>query len=138
MRAILALFLLLFSPILITAQDSTRVETPKIITSLKVGNTFSFATKSIKFVKVIEDSRCPADATCFWPGEVKIRIAFYEQNVLLEEKEFVFGTQNINPNRIKELLSIEQKTIYGYDVNPHPVTNSVIEPSDYQLELLVK
>ncbi|TSE06986.1 MULTISPECIES: hypothetical protein [Aquimarina] len=137
MKPLLTLLLFITPLVLITAQDLAQSNTPKIITKLNVGNSISFSSKSIKFIKVIEDSRCPTDINCIWPGEVKISIALYEKDVLLEEQELIFGPQNINPDHIVEILNIEQKRIYGYNISPYPSANDAINPSDYQLELLI-
>ncbi len=120
------------------AQDSAKVDTPKIISKLKVGNTVSFNSKSLKFIKLIEDSRCPSDVTCFWPGEAKIKIGIYEGSKLLEEKELVFGAKAIHPENIKEVLVSNDKTVYGYTISPYPTYESPIDPKEYYLEFLVK
>ncbi len=64
----------------------------------------------IKFLSVVEDSRCPRDATCVWAGNAKIRIAVSK------------GSES----RILELntdLDPRVQSIFGYriqlnDVNP--------------------
>ncbi|WP_108867892.1 hypothetical protein [Aquimarina aquimarini] len=119
-------------------QNSAEIETPKIITKLKIGNTANFGDKSIKFIKVTEDSRCPTDMMCVWAGEAKIIIAIYKGNTLIEEKKLVFGDQNINPDQIKELLTTPQKTIFGYKISPYPSSKTPITSSEYYLELLLQ
>jgi hypothetical protein len=132
----LILFVIPFVSLL--AQDSTKVDPPKIITKLKVGNTVNFNTKSIKFLKVVEDSRCPSDVTCIWAGQVKIVIGIYKDELLIKEKELLFGANNINSDHIKEVLKIDQKTVYSYNISPYPSAKTPIIPSEYYLELLIK
>ncbi|WP_024769988.1 hypothetical protein [Aquimarina macrocephali] len=138
MKKIIFLILFIIPFVSLLAQDSTKVNPPKIITKLKVGNTVNFNTTSIKFLKVIEDSRCPSDVTCIWAGQVKIAIGIYKSEVLIEEKELLFGTDGINPNHIKEVLKIDQKTVYSYNISPYPSAKTPIIPSEYYLQLLIK
>ncbi|MDH7447422.1 hypothetical protein [Aquimarina sp. 2201CG14-23] len=130
--------ILIIAPIYIQAQDSTKVETPTIITKLKAGNSLDFESKSIKFIQVVEDSRCPSDVTCVWAGQAKVLIGLYENNILLEEKEIVMGAKAITPTNSKILFKSGTQSIYGYHLSPYPSSSQKIDPSDYYLELLVK
>ncbi len=138
MRTLLVLFLIFGCIHCVSAQDSMQVETPKIISKLKVGNTVKFNSKSIKFIKVLEDSRCPSDVDCMWAGEIKISLGIYDKNILIEEKEFVFGAQAINPENTTVLLKTDKKTILGYTVSPYPSSDKPINPTAYYLEFLMK
>ncbi len=138
MKSFLLIFLFFYPLVWTTAQDSIHVETPKIITTLKVGHSINFDSKSMKFIGVIEDSRCPTGTDCIWAGEVKALIAFYEDGVLFEKKEFVFGVDAINPNNKKELFVADHKTIYACNIHPYPSLENTIKHSDYSLELIVK
>lgn len=60
---------------------------------------------TIKFISVVEDSRCPADARCIWAGNAKIKIAVtdkrgrskvMEVNTNLEPRGERFGGYAIN------------------------------------------
>jgi hypothetical protein len=59
----------------------------------------------IKFVSLIEDSRCPADTNCVWAGNAKIQVKItdrrgksetFEMNTNLEPKEISFGGYQFN------------------------------------------
>ncbi|WP_299433376.1 hypothetical protein [uncultured Aquimarina sp.] len=131
--------LLVFSPFFITAQNTTKkAKTPQIVTKLKIGKTINFETKSIQFIKVIEDSRCPTYVTCIWEGQAKVLIGIYENDTLLEEKLIIIGAKGITSNNPKELLKSGDKTIHGYNLSPHPLNEEKIDPANYYLELLVK
>ncbi|WP_106792900.1 hypothetical protein [Aquimarina sp. Aq78] len=138
MKKIIFLILFIIPFVSLLAQDSTKVNPPKIITKLKVGNTVNFNTASIEFLRVIEDSRCPSDVTCIWAGQVKIVIGIYKDEALIEEKELLFGVNGIDPNHIKEVLKIGQKTVYSYNISPYPSAKTPIIPSEYYLQLLIK
>ncbi len=48
----------------------------------------------IKFNKLVEDSRCPPGANCFWAGQVAVRIE------LDDESEFILGFHASYPSSI--------------------------------------
>jgi len=138
MKYFIYIFLFL-SPIYIVAQKSSKkAKAPQIITKLKKGKTINFEGKSIQFLRVVEDSRCPTYVSCIWGGQAKVLIGVYENDTLLEEKLIVIGEKGITPDTIKELLKLGNQTVYGYNLSPYPVSGQKINPSDYYLELLVK
>ncbi|WP_298313713.1 hypothetical protein [uncultured Aquimarina sp.] len=133
--------LLVFSPLFIKAQaqnTTKKVTPPKIITKLKIGKKVNFKTKSIQFVKVVEDSRCPTYVTCVWEGQAKVIIGIYENDTLLEQKLIIIGAKGITPSNNKEILKSEDQTIYGYNLSPHPSGDQKTDPSEYYLEMVVK
>lgn len=82
---------------------------------IKLGDSAELAASkiSIKFVRVIEDSRCPADVNCIWAGNAKIEI---EASKGAQKSTFVLNT-NGNETEAKfagyviELAGLEpQKT----------------------------
>lgn len=132
-------FIIFITPLyFLHAQDSIKVETPKIITKLKVDNRIDFDKKSIHFIKVINESRCPTGAQCIWAGQAIILIGIYENNILIEEKEITFGADGITPDSPKEILITDKKTVYGYQLKPHPSATAKTDFSNYYLELLIK
>ncbi len=127
--------LLIFSPIFLKAQDTNKkAKTPQIVTKLKIGKKANFGNKSIHFIKVLEDSRCPKGVSCVWAGQAKILIGLYENDTLLEEKEILIKA----PIKSKELLKSLEKTVYSHNLSPYPINSEKIDPSNYYLELLVK
>lgn len=61
----LALAIILTLTAQTNAQTNVRINREKVVrgTALK-----------IKFVELLEDSRCPADALCVWAGNAKIKV----------------------------------------------------------------
>ncbi|MGB3761051.1 MAG: hypothetical protein WBA07_32545 [Rivularia sp. (in: cyanobacteria)] len=87
----------------------------------------------IKFLKVEEDSRCPNEVQCIWPGQVKVLV-----NVVKDEMEF--GNLNLTSKVGGEDLSV--KTFDGYSIKlievlPYPKKNQKLEISDYLVTLVV-
>jgi len=68
---------------------------------------------SIKFLSVVEDSRCPANAKCVWEGNAKIKL------VVLR------GKGNSKTIEVNSSLQPRSVIIYGYaikfsDLSPYP------------------
>ncbi len=131
------LIILLFQ-VSLSAQDSINTESPKIISKLKLGSLIEFDSKSIKFVEVMEYSRCPTGVSCMWEGQAKVQIEIYENGKLLETKELIFGKTNINPKKQEVVMTHEDKTVYAYTINPYPANQQPIPKENYYLELIIK
>ena len=87
----------------------------------------------IKFVNVVEDSRCPVDALCVWAGRAIILIGVTSKGRGLGELELRLDPENqeLVEGEIGDYLI----TISG--LNPHPETEDPIEESDYIVSLIV-
>lgn len=138
MRRLLILLLYIVSTTSTIAQDTTKIEIPKIISKLKIEHSLDFDSKSIKFVRVLEDSRCPTGVSCMWQGEVKILIEISENKKVIEEKELVFDSKSPSPDKAIQLLVTDEKTIYAFNVSPYPTSEGPIMKTAYFLELIVK
>lgn len=120
------LFLGLFFGMLTSfAQDSGEKISYESL--LATGELFSFENKSIKFKKVISDSRCPKDVTCIWAGEAKVLIAVLENGKEVEEKiislkqteGFSFGFSDS-----KNVYSLDALDLYPYPTSTHKIKDS--------------
>ena len=100
---------------------------------LRTGELFSFENKSIRFKKVVSDSRCPKDVTCIWAGEAKVLIAVLENGKEVEEKiislkqteGFSFGFKDS-----ENVYSLDALDLY-----PYPTSSHKIEDSEYCLKI---
>lgn len=78
----------------------------------------------IKFDSLVEDSRCPADANCFWAGNAKIKIT-------LGKTKSGAKTFELNTN-----LETRSVNFAGYEIKltgltPQPATNIRINRNGY-------
>ncbi|MBT8296518.1 MAG: hypothetical protein KJO51_08885 [Gramella sp.] len=108
---------------------------PEVITHSKVlcvGDGLQVGNKTLKFNKVISDSRCPIKVTCIWAGEVKILIEFYENGEFKGDK-IVSGANT----SIAEYFNVGVVDISGFAVTPYPELNYKISPEEYSLYLKV-
>lgn len=127
-----------FFCIFLNAQNTDKVEPPKIITKLKIGENLNLGTKTLKFIGVKEDTRCPVDVNCFWEGQITITVGVYKKTQQLEEKEVTLKGKGGNRNTHKEILTTENKGVYLYNVTPYPASSTAISEDKYLLEVIVK
>lgn len=130
----------LFSIIIIclglTMQSHAQNEfnSPKILTQLKIGQAYHVGGKSLKFMKVSSDSRCPKGVTCVWPGEIKIIVGIYEgKDDLSEIKVF-----EVSPGQEQPVLAeIGDKVFRVFNISPYPKKGETILAEEYQLNLVI-
>lgn len=67
---------------------------------------------TVKFVSVVEDSRCPMNAQCIWAGNAKIQIAVSKGKAA---PKFVELNTGLDPNSVK---------LYGYTITLEGLTQN--------------
>lgn len=142
MKQLLIFFIVLFSAESI-AQDSINinVETPKIVANLANGASYNYEDVTIKFLKVVTDSRCPKDVQCVWAGKAEVLVSITKNAKYGSEEEI--KTITIPPyanlqNKLNVIFSSEAFSIKGFDLLPYPSTKQKIKAEDYVLKLEVK
>jgi hypothetical protein len=85
----------------------------------------------IRFSEVTEDSRCPTDVTCVWPGRVTSKVeitrAGVSHEVLLTEPG------------LQDEYSIERHETYelSFHITPYPEAGEEITADEYRLYLII-
>lgn len=67
---------------------------------------------TVKFVSVVEDSRCPMNARCIWAGNAKIKIVVSKGKMA---PKFVELNTGLEPNSVK---------LYGYTITLEGLTQN--------------
>ena len=136
--------LLLVLSLLITsvsfAQDSTgllKVETPRIVSKLHYGENLQINDIELKFVEVLQDSRCPKNVNCIWAGEVIVLVDVFENGNKTEQKKLTLSPTSHLQNQLGNLFSSEKLKISGFNVLPYPVSGTKIKTEDYYIQLEV-
>lgn len=95
--------------------------------TLGVGETAPIAgtSASVRFLGVIEDSRCPTDTTCVWAGEVKVNLEILERSKDSRTVELKIGE---NAKAGSRVITLEQ-------VEPQPRSNVRIAANGYRATL---
>jgi hypothetical protein len=80
----------------------------------------------VRFVAVIEDSRCPRDVTCVWAGEVKVRLEISSPQGTSQVEVLEAGTTVAGVYRVT-LVRVE----------PPRMSTAKIAPQDYRATLSI-
>jgi hypothetical protein len=112
-------------------QDETA-NTPKIGVKVPMGETVILKGISIKFLEIVEDSRCPTGVNCFWAGRAIVKVQV-TSNGNAEEKTLIFG--ETRPGEIKNtnIFSSIEFAINGLALNPYPTSESTGKDTGYTL-----
>jgi len=87
----------------------------KTLVKMAIGETVVFTHVTIKFVEVLEDSRCPKDVNCMWEGQAIALMEVTETEKEAQQVELFFGKRN---NRY--LFSSEECSLKGVSLDSHP------------------
>ena len=85
----------------------------------------------IKFLEVIEDSRCPSGTNCQWPGRVSVKI---ELNNDGESYQMVLIQPGLSSDPSEEYYE-DYRLVY--QINPYPQAGAQIKKDDYRLLLTI-
>lgn len=95
------------------------------------GDMLTFGSRSVKFIEVVSDSRCPSNSsvTCIWAGEAKVKLEFYQNGKSVGER-----VVNGNKFPLSSIYSGDNKGFLNFSLYPYPDLEK-INPSEYTLEL---
>ncbi len=85
---------------------------------------------TIKFVSLVEDSRCPTDTNCIWAGNAKITIK-------VSNGKSAAKTFELNTNSKPQTVSFAGYEIKLTNLNPSPATNIRINRNGYVATFVV-
>jgi hypothetical protein len=108
------LIFFLFVSVLGFSQDK-QVEVPQIVVKIGLGETVTFKKATVKFLKVVEDSRCPADVNCIWEGQAIVLVEVTEIGKESRQVELFYGKKMYNV-----ILSSEGYSLKGMSLTPYP------------------
>lgn len=82
----------------------------------------------VRFVSIVEDSRCPADATCIWAGRVVARLAIHDAS---------------RPTADYDVVAGEGATVQGFQVriekvSPVRTSKKKVAQRDYRVTVRVE
>ena len=103
------------------------VEVPKILVKIGLGETVAFKNATVTFLKVVEDSRCPADVNCIWEGQAVVLVEVSETEKETQQVELLYG-KRIN----KLIFSSEGYSLKGMSLEPYP-SSDIVGKMDYEL-----
>ncbi|MGB0789002.1 MAG: hypothetical protein ACPG7E_03915 [Marinirhabdus sp.] len=114
------IFLLLATYAMGHAQRKSPVEVPKIALKIPLGQSVEITGgTTITFEEVVEDSRCPKDATCVWEGLAKVKL-----KVLLKGNAPHTKTVTIRGNGQPVIVQTGTNHIRALQLAPYPKTSN--------------
>ncbi len=84
----------------------------------------------IKFLSVIEDSRCPEGVNCIWAGVAKIKIQLRKAGKSAQMFE-------LNTNQMDKSINFEGHQIKLAAVTPYPKSGTATNASSYSATLTI-
>ena len=120
------------------SQDSTQVETPIIISKLAMGAQLEVDNIQIRFIDVINDSRCPKNVNCVRAGEAKVLVEIYQGNKFIEKKVVEITPTTYLINDLPLLHKTQNARIKAFNLLPYPEYGRVIKKEDYFFQLVVE
>ncbi len=114
-----ALFLLFTIVSTLGFSQDKPIEVPMILTKVPIGEAVQFENATVKFIKVLEDSRCPKEVTCIWAGQARLLVEVSEKGKDSKEMELLLNgkTDNI-------LCSLEGYQLKGMSLSPYPISDN--------------
>lgn len=102
--------------------------------ALGIGEQLRFGDKSVKFKKLISDSRCPEGVTCVWAGEAKILVEVFEKGISLGEIIIVAGANGPDIS-LDNFFEEDAYHFSSLQLKPYPEISKKLEASDYLLDV---
>jgi hypothetical protein len=83
---------------------------------------------TVRFVRVVSDSRCPKDVNCVWEGDAHVRIDVTSTD---GRREYDLHTVDMKP------VVHDAYTIHLVRVQPERISDQPIDPGEYRVTLRV-
>jgi hypothetical protein len=85
----------------------------------------------VQFMRVLGDSRCPADALCIWIGDATVHVRIFEGTATSDYDLHTANSQQSTIEHGGTRVSLVQ-------LQPYPFSSRTIQPSDYRATLDVR
>lgn len=118
--------------------QNNDIKSPKIAIKISLGESLTLENHTIKFMEVLEDSRCPKNTTCIWDGGARVLVEVSEKGKENFEKILIFGKVNKGESDDKELLSYNNSKVIGLKLNPYPNSEEAIAGEPYILFVYIE
>lgn len=137
MKKFLLAVMMICGGVLFAQSDTTTTNgpahPPTIVVKAPMGKRITMGDYSIELKKIV-DSRCPADVTCVWAGNVKATVDTFLNGELISTKEITLDAKRSAIN----LFDTDEVTLTPHSVTPYPKTSlGKIAQEDYVLNLVM-
>lgn len=115
----LLIAILILIPVVTNAQND-QADPPKIAIKVPLDGSVTINGITVKFLEVVEDSRCPKDVSCIWAGRAIVKVEVDAKGKKREET-LIFGETRPGENKNQTLYSTTDWMLKGLTLNPYPV-----------------
>jgi hypothetical protein len=115
------LFVMVMGSVPVTATAAGRAETIRV--QINKEKRFPRSKLSVRFVELVEDSRCPTDTNCVWAGNAKIKVRVRAHG---RSHDLTLDTNGAN-----QTVTAEGYTIKLIALTPEPRSNIRINRNGY-------
>ncbi len=115
-----------FIPFVLMAQEETP-KSPQIGIKVEKGQTVSFGDISVKFIQVLEDSRCPKYVNCMWAGQARVEVLVSEKGKEATTQEITLGASKAT-SKNTAFYTKGDYFIEAIVLNPYPEDGKEKEP----------
>jgi len=113
--------------------QKTQVAQPKAVTISSKGSTGTNEYQ-LRIKEIISDSRCPADVTCVWGGEVQLVVSVYKDKKQVEDMPLTIRSILLKENAVW-LSKYAPGSIKRIVVLPDYKQDDKRELKDYRIEI---
>lgn len=133
MKTYLTLICLLLFSAFAKAQDTTKVEIPKIYVKAYQGTATPISHTSLRLVQVLQDSRCPKGVECIWAGNAKVEV-----EITNDKGDKITKQVTLSGKQLPAIYTEDGLEIFIRGLAPYPTAASKIKSSDYYLRLEIR
>ena len=100
---------------------------------LRLADSLSVDGSTLRLDAIVEDSRCPCEASCIWEGRAVLQLLTSEADTLLLSTGFRGDAATI-----ADRVSFNGRTVVLEAVDPYPCNGLPETPEDYRITLTVE
>ena len=116
------IYLLLFLYSMVAFSQEQPSSTPQIVFKVSLGETLTVGDIDLKFVEVLEDSRCPKDAVCVWAGQARVHVTVSGDRITTKKLDLIVDEKE------KNILGVfEGFTFKAVGLTPYPSSGNTRE-----------
>ncbi len=97
-----------------------------------------FADISVKFNKMLVDSRCPKNVMCNRAGEAIVEVLIYRKGKFFKKRKLTIDASGVVIDANNLVYAVEDYKIYGSNLTPYPDTRIETKDEDYRLQIVVQ
>jgi len=108
------------------------------ITLLNYNQSVNIGDVSLKFEKVLSDSRCPSDVNCVRAGEAIVVIGVYNKGEYIYKKEVIIDASATLSNSNNLIFDSDTIKVFSSKLFPYPKASEAKDFDKYYLEIFVQ